>query len=65
MNVTKANWMLEGDRTVPDGDTFLSWRGSDILDLQNDLIEKENCVYVLNTSVFYPVEFNPSRFLES
>ena len=43
----------------------VSWSGSDILDVQNDLIERENCVYVLNTSVFYPVEFNPSRFLGS
>lgn len=65
LNITKANWMLEGERTVPDNETFLSWNGSDILDVQNDLIKRENCVYVLNTSVFYPVEFNPSRFLES
>lgn len=63
INITKANRILNDERSLPDSGTFLSWSGSDILNAQNDLMASENRVYVLNTSVFYPVEFNPSRFL--
>lgn len=65
MNVMKANLILEGIRSLPDIETFRSWDGSDILDAQSDIMASENRVYVLNTSVFYPVEFNPARFLGS
>lgn len=63
MNVMKANRVLNDERSLPDVGTFLSWRGSDILDAQIAIMAAENRVYVLNTSVLYPVEFSPSRFL--
>lgn len=37
MNVKKVNWILEHEKSLPDADTFLSWRGSDILDVQNGM----------------------------
>ena len=63
MNVMKANRVLNDERSLPDVGTFLSWMGSDILDAQIAIMAAENRVYVLNTSVLYPVEFSPSRFL--
>ena len=64
MNLRKANSILNGDRSVPDVNEFLSWSGSEILDLQTDSMVRENRIHVLNTSMFYPVEFAPSRFID-
>ena len=63
MNLTKANLILRHDGSMPDSEIFMSWTGANILDVQISLIDEENRLYVLNTSVFYPVDFSPSRFL--
>lgn len=63
MNLQKANWMMGNGGRIPEIDEFLSWEGSEILDVQNRSMDDKDLIYVLNTSVFYPVEFNPSMFL--
>lgn len=62
MNVVKTNWILEHDRSLPNSETFLSWRGSDILDVQLRLMASDGCVYVLNTSMLYPWSSTPPCF---
>lgn len=64
MHLKKANFILSGKYELPPVDEFESWEGADILRAQQKKIEKENSVFVLNTSLFNVVDYRPSDFLK-
>lgn len=62
MNLRKANYILTNDSELPDADSYLEWKGEDILSKQEQLMDAESKLYVLNTSSFIPADYSPSRF---
>ena len=62
MNLEKANRIL-GGTGVPSAAEYLGWGGSDIFAVQRRMLESEGKLYVLNTSLFNPVDFMPHRML--
>lgn len=64
MNVWKAGTLI-GCGTLPSVEEYLEWKGADIFRVQEDLMDRESKLYVLNTSLFNPVDFKPSAFLGS
>lgn len=63
MNVRKANKMLTGIDSLPGVDEYRGWKGIDLLRIQIESFANSGMLFVLNTAVFYPVDFNPTRFL--
>lgn len=65
MNVIKGNIMLNGHRNIPTPAEYESWKMTKILDSQISMLGSCNRIMVINTSVFYVVDFNPEMFLEA
>lgn len=63
MNVRKANKMLSGVSNLPGVDDYRSWEGIELLRIQRESFADDGVLFVLNTSVFYPIDFNPTMFL--
>ena len=61
-NLMKADRMLGGEGDIPTSETFLSWNGRELLEIQTGMMDREGSIFVLNTSVFNAVDFSPSRF---
>ena len=65
LNLRKAGVMLGYGMGVPGHDTYVSGfiQGS-ILGKQLETIQESDCMYVLNTSLFSVVDYNPSEILK-
>lgn len=63
-NLKKTDMILGGEGNIPTTETFLSWNGHELLEIQTEMMEREGLIFVLNTSVFNAVDFSPSRFCE-
>lgn len=61
-NLRKTHTILEEDSSLPNVDAYLEWKGEDILSKQIEKMDREGCLFVLNTSVFIFVDYSPSRF---
>lgn len=63
LNLRKANLILCGRAEMPDKVRYGEWSGTEILERQLESAESKGVLQVLNTSLFIPVDFSPSRFL--
>lgn len=59
MNLRKADLVMGGEGVNPDPEAYLGWDLSEVLDAQRQLLSEKGIVYVLNTSVFNVVDFDP------
>lgn len=64
MHLMKTNYILNGEYEMPSKETFLSWKGTDILEAQYLAEQVFDDMYVLNTSVFNIVEMMPEEFFQ-
>lgn len=64
LNLTKVNVILNSQKTLPDAETYLSFSGRKILETQTRLLNEEEWIYVLNTSLFVVVDYAPKAILE-
>lgn len=62
-HLRKANYLLTGQYTLPDLDTYFSWSSLSLYDLQYAMLVDSGEVYVLNTSMFMLMDFAPNTFL--
>lgn len=62
MNLKKNNLILYHDPSLPRTENYLTWKGEETLSEQMKKIDSDGTIYVLNTSIFIPVDYNPSRF---
>lgn len=61
-HLRKAELLLEGHYELPSKDNYLDWDYKEVFEHQCTLAEQEKLVSVLNTSVFVPVDYQPSNF---
>lgn len=64
MNLSKGNRIISGNCTLPTKKQFHSWKGTDVFEKQLECIEKEDSMWVLNTSLYSVVSYNTEPFLE-
>ncbi len=60
-NLEKAGVLLDGRKEIS-MDDYLSWGNTDLFDVQCEELCARGLLYVLNTSVFIVVDYNPSVF---
>lgn len=60
-NLEKAGVLVDGRKEISIKD-YLSWGNTDIFDVQCEELRTKGMLYVLNTSVFIVVDYNPSEF---
>ena len=64
LNLRKTDLILGFGKEVPDYDTYITeFIQRNILERQLDVMDTENYLYVLNTSLFMMVDYNPGEFL--
>ena len=64
-HIRKANKLLTGKYCLPGTDEYMSWKGSDIYDVEYSLMEQHGIINVLNTVIFLLVDYRPHHFFES
>ena len=64
LNLVKTNFIVNGEKIIPDPDGYVNCTGARIFRIQTDLLDTEEWMYVLNTSVFVAVDYSPSKILE-
>lgn len=64
LNLRKANRMMNDDKGLPDSDEYAGWDLSDILEIQKQKLSAESRIFVINTSVFNAVDFNPGLIFD-
>lgn len=62
-NLRKTNYILSGSDRVPSEEEYLGWTSDSILEKQMKLIDSSHEMYVLNTLMLYPVDYNLSMFI--
>ena len=66
LNLMKANMIVKGERTIPDSECDVhELTQNAILDAELRALADEKALYVLNTSLFCIVDYNPTRFFSS
>jgi len=60
LNLSKMNYIINGNNRMPTYHEYKDMTGDVILDRQLESIEENGSVYVLNTSVFLIVDYHPS-----
>ena len=63
-HLMKMNWMVNGDYRIPTMEEYEKITQRDVLERQLEKMRGDGTVYVLNTSVFLVVDYNPSWFLD-
>lgn len=64
-HLRKANHILTDRYELPEKDAFLDWSHQTIFDHERILVEQEQRVSVLNTSVLVIVDYQPSKFFKN
>ena len=64
LNLIKANIILNNQQTLPTAEMYLSFSGRKVLEVQSHLLNEEEWIYVLNTSLFVVVDYAPKSILE-
>jgi len=64
MHLKKANRLIGNGFVLPSKEEFLSRNGTEILREQDREMKETASIYVLNTSLFNIIDYNPSEFLK-
>ena len=64
-HIQKANKLLTGNYCLPEVEEYLSWKGADIYNIENELLNQHRIIQVLSTVIFLLVDYRPKHFFES
>lgn len=63
-HLKKANFILNSSYDLPTKEAFVEWNDEQIFDKQVKYIREEAKVYILNTFIFYIIEYNPKELFK-
>ena len=61
-HLKKLNYILTGEYVIPESDDYEKLSPLDLFDKQVDKTKNAKCIYVINTSIFILIDYNPSNF---